>query len=136
MGAKRLLKPIRAYWPEGSFIGGRLTIGASGAVTSWKGYGVESVTKESTNGKYTFVLEDPHAHLVGASVMQVASSAADITVQILSEDPDNTTKASRTVVIQCKAAAVATNPADGSVLLVRFDFADSKGLGYGPERVS
>jgi deferrochelatase/peroxidase EfeB len=134
MGVHRMLKPIRAYYPEGSIVSGQLTVKASGAVTSWKGFGVTSVTKESTAGKYTFVLDDPHGYLVGSSVVQVASSAADITFQILSEDVDNATAASRTIVLQCKAAAVATDVASGSVLLVTFLFADSKALGFGPAR--
>jgi hypothetical protein len=114
---------------------GKLTVGATGAVSSFKGYGIDSCTRNAA-GKYTLVLSKAHAALVGASIMQIAATAADITAQILSEDVDNPTTASRTIVVQLKAAATGTDAAAASVILFTFFFADSSVLGFGPETVS
>jgi len=133
MAAAKPLKPLRAYWAEGSVVTCKLTVGATGAVTSFNGYGVYSITRDST-GTYSIVLEEQHAYLVGASIMELYSSGEDITFQIISEDVNNATLASRKIVVECKAAAAATDPSSGALVYFTFFFCDSKKLGFGPTR--
>lgn len=45
---------------------GNFVIGSSGAVGTVKGIGIKSVTKESTAGQYTIVLEEKWNRLLGA----------------------------------------------------------------------
>lgn len=61
-----------------------VTIGAAGAVSAKKGYGIKSVTKEATAGQYTIVLEDKfsRALAVSAQVVHSAISAA-ASIQVL-----------------------------------------------------
>ena len=61
-----------------------LAVGASGAVSAVKGYGILSITKETTAGQYTVVLSDKftRALSVQAQVVHSAISAAK-SVQVL-----------------------------------------------------
>lgn len=61
-----------------------VTIGSTGAVSAKKGYGIKSVTKETTAGQYTIVLEDKfsRALAVSAQVVHSAISAA-ANIQVL-----------------------------------------------------
>jgi hypothetical protein len=61
-----------------------LAVGASGAVSAVKGYGISSITKESTAGQYTVVLSDKftRALSVQAQIVHSAISAAK-SVQVL-----------------------------------------------------
>jgi len=61
-----------------------LAVGASGAVSAVKGYGISSITKESTAGQYSSVLSDKftRALSVQAQIVHSAISAA-ATVQVL-----------------------------------------------------
>jgi len=128
----RASNEVRSYFAKPAVICARLTAGATGAVAKFFGYGIESCTRDGT-GIYTLVLEEPHAFLVGASIMEVGTSA-DLTFQITAEDVDNATKASRVITFVCKAANSATDPGSGEVLLLTFWFADSPQLGVGVDR--
>lgn len=61
-----------------------IAIGAAGAVSAKKGYGIKSVTKEATAGQYTIVLEDKfsRALMVEAQVVHSAISAV-AAIQVL-----------------------------------------------------
>ena len=61
-----------------------LAVGAAGAVSAVKGYGIASITKESTAGQYTVVLSDKftRALSVQAQVVHSAISGAK-SVQVL-----------------------------------------------------
>jgi len=128
----RASNEVRAYFAKPAKICARLTVGTTGAVESFYGYGIESCTRDG-QGIYTLVLEEPHAMLVGASIMEVGT-LVDLTYMITAEDVDNATKASRVITVTCKAAATATDPASGSVILFEFMFADSPQLGVGVDR--
>jgi len=61
-----------------------LAVGAAGAVSAVKGYGILSITKEATAGQYTVVLSDKftRALSVQAQIVHSAISAAK-SVQVL-----------------------------------------------------
>jgi hypothetical protein len=131
MGAAKPRYPMSSYAPQHSEIFCKLTIGATGAVTSFNGYGVASITRNGA-GNYTVVLTEQHAFLIGASIIELYATSEDITFQILSEDVDNPTQASRTIVFSCKKAAVETDLTSGALIYMNFRFCDSKKLGFGP----
>jgi hypothetical protein len=131
MASAKSMYPVKSMAPETSFAFFKLTIGASGAVTSFNGYGIYSVTRDSA-GTYSIVFNQQHAYLMYANFCQLYASGEDITVQMISEDVDNPTLASRKIVIELKAAATATDATSGSLLYGYFAFCDSKTLGFGP----
>lgn len=57
-----------------------ITIGAAGAVSAKKGYGIKSVTKEATAGQYTVVLEDKFSRALEVSAQIVHSSISAVAV--------------------------------------------------------
>lgn len=61
-----------------------LAVGAAGAVSAVKGYGIASITKEATAGQYTIVLSDKFTRVlsVQAQIVHSAISAAQ-SVQVL-----------------------------------------------------
>lgn len=129
----RAAHPVRATVAIPEVVFGRLTVGATGAVSEFKGWGITSCTRDSA-GTYTLQLDKQYAHLVGVSITELHSAGEDITFQLISEDVDNATAASRTIVVECKKAAAATDPAENSVVLFTFFFSNSKGVGIGPDR--
>lgn len=50
---------------------GNLVIGASGAVTSFSGGGIKSITKETADGQYTIELTDKFARMLGFNAVGV-----------------------------------------------------------------
>lgn len=61
-----------------------VTIGTTGAVSAKKGYGIKSVTKETTAGQYTIVLEDKFSRALAVSAQVVHSSiSAAANIQVL-----------------------------------------------------
>ncbi len=86
-----------------------LTIGTSGSLDTasgggWYGAGIDSVTKESTAGQYTIVLEDSYNRMLWGGITLLDdsdSSAATVAVETRfeSEDVDGTS-ADPNVVIQ------------------------------------
>ena len=128
----RASNTVRAYFAKPAVICARLTVGATGAVSAFVGYGIASCTRTS-QGLYKLLLDEPHGLLVGASIMEVGTKV-DLTYQITAEDVDNPTAASRAISWTAKAAANATDPASGSVILITLWFADSPQLGVGPDR--
>ena len=61
----------------------KINIGSSGAVSSFSGKGVASVTKESTAGQYTIKLEDGYMALLNVSAHLVKASIEPCKVQLL-----------------------------------------------------
>lgn len=95
-----------------------VSIGASGAPTldSNKSVGVTSITRDSA-GVYVVTLDDKYNNLLFFNVQMLEATAEDITFQVESE----AVATSKTIQFQCKAAAVETDPSDGSVLLIKID---------------
>lgn len=124
--AGRALKPgEKTMYPEGVCLRGILTVGATGAVSSFYGRGFTSITRTAA-GAYTLVLEDAYFRLMGCDFIQLYSSNQDITFQLISEDVDNPTQASRTVKFVCKAAATGTDMTSGSKLYIALHLMNSK----------
>jgi len=97
-----------------------VSIGASGAPTLVKGLGISGIVRDSA-GEYTITLEDKYSSLLHVDIVQLEADAEDLTFQVTSEDVDGTKEIS----IMCKAAAVETDPSDGSVLLIKIDVKNS-----------
>jgi len=107
---------MQALTREVKHLHAKVAIGASGAPTldSDISVGVASITRDSA-GVYILTLDDAYNSLVDFSVMQLAASAEDLTFQIESES----VASAKTIQFQCKAAAVETDPSNGSTLLIK-----------------
>ena len=57
---------------------GTLTVGASGAVSAVKGYGIKSITKVATAGQYEIVLSDKFFRCLEVSMQVVHSSISAV----------------------------------------------------------
>lgn len=116
--ANRRFHRVQSLAREVKSVYGRVSIGASGAPTlvAASSIGVASVERDSA-GVYIVTLDDKYHSLLHASVMHLEATAEDLTFQVESEDVDG----AKTIQIQCKAAAVETDPSDGSVLLLKFE---------------
>lgn len=98
-----------------------VAVGASGAPTLTKGMGIASITRNSA-GLYTMVLQDNYVRLMGMEVMQVAASAQALAFQIAAEDVDG----AKTIQFRCMdSSAAATDPSNGSRLLIRLELKNS-----------
>lgn len=61
-----------------------VAIGTTGAVSAKKGYGIKSVTKETTAGQYTIVLEDKFSRCLAVSAQVVHSAISAVAaIQVL-----------------------------------------------------
>lgn len=61
-----------------------IAVGAAGAVSAKKGYGIKSVTKEVGDGKYTIVLEDKFSRCLAVSAQVVHSAISAVAaIQVL-----------------------------------------------------
>jgi hypothetical protein len=99
---------------------GSAVIGVAGAVGTVKGMGVESVTKESVDGKYTIKFQDAFKRYMFGNVNFVSAAGSGVAkVEIIASPAtfQSGFTSSRSVVIQCyDYAGAEVNPADGSVL--------------------
>lgn len=116
--ANRRFQRVQSLSREVKILHAKVAIGASGAPTldTDASVGVASVTRDSA-GVYVVTLEDKYSSLLHVDVMQVAASAEDLTFQVEAE----AVATAKTVQVQCKAAAVETDPSDGSSLLIRME---------------
>ena len=100
-----------------------VTIGAAGAVSAKKGYGIKSVTKEATAGQYTIVLEDKFSRALAVHATVVHSSiSAALNVQVLNTPAQlqAALAAGTGFVIQCiDKTGAAVNPESGSQIFVQ-----------------
>ena len=97
-----------------------IAIGASGAPTLTKGLGITSVARTGA-GRYTLTLDDQYVRLLDARIIQHFTTSADLTFQLTAHD-----ESAKTVSFACKAAAVDTDPASGSILFVRLALKNSQ----------
>lgn len=116
--ANRRFQRVQSLSREVKILHARVAIGASGAPTldSDLSVGVASVVRDSA-GVYVVTLDDKYNNLLHVDVMQLEATAEDLTFQVESE----AVATAKTVQIQAKAAAVETDPSDGSVLLLRLE---------------
>ena len=98
-------KPVKIF--------GSILVGGSGAVTSFTGNGVTSVTKESGAGTYTILLNDAYSAFLGVNVVHEVATAEELVIQLISH---NVAAASKTVVIGCSTSGTLANPASGTIL--------------------
>jgi len=54
-----------------------IVVGASGAVTSFTGKGIASVTKAAEAGRYTIALEDSYNKILDCTIQLVSTAASD-----------------------------------------------------------
>lgn len=99
MGSRALRPAAKKLYIGAVELDGKLTVGATGAVTAFTGYGFNSITRNSA-GQYTLVLTDQWNKVTGFSYAFQHTSGTNAYVQLESEDVDNATTASRTIVIQ------------------------------------
>jgi hypothetical protein len=90
-----------------------VAIGASGAPTLTKGLGIASISRNSA-GDYKITLDDKYTRLMKFECVNLVSSAEDLVFQLKSESVNS----SKEVDFFCNAAAVATDPSNGSRLLI------------------
>lgn len=63
---------------------GTLTVGAAGAVSAVKGYGIKSITKLATAGQYEIVLSDKFSRALSVTCQVVHSSISAVAaIQVL-----------------------------------------------------
>ena len=109
---------------------GSIVIGAAGAVTSFQGGGIKSVTKEATAGQYTIELTDLFARILGASFESLAVGPTLVGKLQILNDPATfqaDVKADGKITIQClDFAGAAVNPASGEAILVDIKARQSK----------
>ena len=94
---------------------GKFTVGASGAVSSQDCDGF-TVTKEATDGQYTFTIDEPFFSFWGVE-LDILDATDVLHDSILSEDVDG----NKTVTVQFwdPDTPAATNPSADTVILVR-----------------
>ena len=116
--ASRSFKRLQALQSEIKHVHAKVNIGATGAPTLVQpdSLGVKSVVRDGA-GLYTIELDDRYVSLVDVSVKQMVASAQDLTFQVISEDVNG----DKEVKIRALTAAVATDPASGSVLLIKLE---------------
>ena len=116
--ANRNFQRVQSLTREVKILHAKATIGASGAPTlvTDSSVGVASITRDSA-GVYIITLDDKYSSLNHFQVIQQAAAAEDLTFQIESEDVNG----AKTIQFQCKAAAVETDPSDGSTLFIRME---------------
>jgi hypothetical protein len=98
----------------------QITIGASGAVSSFSGLGVQSVTKSAT-GTYAVTLQDNYNALIGIVKFspQIASgvSGLDSIEQVgAMVNSSNPSAAGAAITIQCVLNGVVANPTSGAIV--------------------
>jgi hypothetical protein len=102
---------------------GVITIGATGAVSAFAGYGIESCAR-TAQGDYAFVLDKSYKALVFAHLTSLNSTIDDILSSIKSEDVDHATVPTLSLYTYSVAGA-ASDPASGSLLYVEIVVVDT-----------
>ncbi len=111
--AQNLEKEVKSLFAE-------VSIGATGAATVVSALGIASVARTNA-GDYTITLDDKYTRLMHVSVIQLDVLEEDLTFQVASQ----TVATTKLVKIICKTDATATDPSDGSSLLIKLDLKNS-----------
>lgn len=116
--ANRRFHRMQSLSREVKVLHAKVSIGATGAPTldSDLSVGVASISRDSA-GVYILTLDDKYNNLLHFNVMMLEATAEDLTFQVESE----AVATAKTIQFQCKAAAVETDPSNGSVLLIRIE---------------
>jgi 6-phosphogluconolactonase (cycloisomerase 2 family) len=116
--ASRNFHRVQSLTREVKSLFAKVAIGASGAPTlnTNLSVGVASITRDSA-GVYEITLDDKYNNLLHVHVVQLEATAEDLTFQVESD----TVSTDKKLKIQCKAAAVETDPSDGSALLIKIE---------------
>ena len=118
--ASRLFQFRYSYERDVCEIMAKITIGASGAPTLTQAKGIVSMVRNSA-GNYTLTLKDNYYLFLSAEANFISGSSAPAApfLNVVSEQVSNAT--SPQVVLQFRnlAAAAATDPASGEVVLLR-----------------
>lgn len=93
-----------------------VSIGGTGACTLNSSPGIASITRNSA-GNYSIVLQDSYASLKMFEVVQILSSAQDLSFQLIAESVAST----KILNFVCLTGASATDPTSGSKLLIKID---------------
>jgi hypothetical protein len=101
-----------------------ITVGATGAVTSYAGYGVTAVTRTST-GLYNIVLDQAYVKLVEVAVTPIASTLDGLAFSVKAEDVDNSSDPEVDLFTYDPAAGTVVNPNSGTVLMVKIVVRDN-----------
>lgn len=120
--ANRSFHRVQSLAREAKILYAKVSIGASGAPTLDidASIGVDSIVRDSA-GVYEVTLDDKYNSLLHVSIQHLEATAEDLTFQLESE----TVATDKKFKFQCKAAAVETDPSNGSVLLLRIDVKNS-----------
>lgn len=100
----------------------KLTIGASGAVSSAKGLGLTSIVKNAGTGDYTITLDRKYYALLGVRSNVINASPSGVAFSVVGE----AVQSAGTIAIITNSAGVAANPASGTVILIEIILKDSK----------
>lgn len=107
----------------------KLVVGAAGAVSSYQGLGLSSITKESGDGLYSITLSDQYQALFGINVVGVLGSAVSFAGCYIKETPTSLQtdfKADKTFKVEfLDFAGAAVNPASGTEILFQVYLASS-----------
>lgn len=125
-GSKISRSPTRwSYEKEVGDIYCKVVVGASGAVTSASGAGIQSVTKLATAGQYAIQLSATYQRLLSSTASVVNATATSVAmVQVLEAGATVQAdfKADGNLVVQClDFAGAAVNPPSGANLLVKLE---------------
>lgn len=94
----------------------KVSIGSSGAATVVNAYGIASIARVS-QGLYRITLEDKYVSLKSLRVIQIATSAEDLTFQIKLE----TVASTKLIEFFTLAAGSVADPSSGSSLLIKIE---------------
>jgi hypothetical protein len=110
-----------------------LTIGASGAVSSFQGGGIESIVKESGDGLYTITTEDKWSRILSVQIQHVGDTASDVkswSVDTAIATLQSGYASSKEIALQgYNATGTEVNPASGEAFIMEITMRHSS---YGP----
>lgn len=127
MANRRLFQFRYSYDRDMVEIWGQATIGASGAVSSFSGYGISSIVKESTAGQYTINLSDNFNSLkmVNALVKNASGIPASPIMGLVSEQVSDVSAPKLVVQFSDVETPAATNPAADDVIFFHITLKNS-----------
>lgn len=120
--ASRIFNKKQSLEREVKELYAKITIGATGAPTLTVGVGIESIARNSA-GDYTLTLSDRYNSLKMAKVRVLSATEEDLRAQLKSE----TVATTKQVNFMTLTDATKTDPADGSVLIVKLDLKNVAG---------
>lgn len=99
-----------------------ITVGASGAVTSFIGTGIESVTKETNAGEYTIVLDDLNDEFTFSSLLNASIQTSGATLEDVDSHVDaDTLSSADSVKIQMRTAGSGADVSSGNKIHCTFE---------------